>query len=624
MLLSLHNDKPASHTFAEEFEKQNILEKLKLLDVRARRKGIESLDPEKNSLIPIGMEVDGDGKVTKNSYGVFNLAWQAEDHPEWPGQIMRELDDIKKAIRKSHSVPLRFLIWAGMGGSAEDKAMFQATGLLRRGPRLYVLDSTDPAKLKSILEDIAKRSGDSLSNGLKSTLVVGMALGMTSYEPVLNLEKLSAIYARHRIDSASNFVYMTLPDSLLDQFGRRGGYRKIELQLDNGNSTSGRHSGPMTRGSLYPLGLASEPLDRWMDGAALNEKAIATAWRLSAFLNAQAVNGRNKVTLLLPRPWAGTGLWTKQDFEESLGKREEFGLKIVIGERVKLANYRSPKDSTQDRCFLAVQVKSLGDSDTVKIAALRRAGYPIAVLTLPSADLSRYMQFMHYVVFGIGWLQRMNFVTQPGVELYKAITGKLHAEAMKVGGIEKMPEWSDPAKRSKWRNALTLHFNRLPFATPGGDAVDIYAGVLKALATDRRIEYGELTFFGDMRYAVQGRSMRKVLDRAGDRVFRAALKMPVDIHEGPAMNHSYHEMIIGHGRCLSTVLLSERSDKIAEADYMADYHRAQFLATQMALAQRGRFVLSITLKDLENSSLEVLEQFFDAVALRLKARLRGR
>jgi glucose-6-phosphate isomerase len=624
VLLSLHNDKPASHAFAEEFEKQNILEKLKLLDVRARRKGIESLDPEKNSLIPIGMEVDGDGKVTKNSYGVFNLAWQAEDHPEWPAQIMRELDDIKKAIRKSHSVPLRFLIWAGMGGSAEDKAMFQATGLLRRGPRLYVLDSTDPAKLKSILEDIAKRSGDSLSNGLKSTLVVGMALGMTSYEPVLNLEKLSAIYARHRIDSASNFVYMTLPDSLLDQFGRRGGYRKIELQLDNGNSTSGRHSGPMTRGSLYPLGLASEPLDRWMDGAALNEKAIATAWRLSAFLNAQAVNGRNKVTLLLPRPWAGIGLWTKQDFEESLGKREDFGLKIVIGERVKLANYRSPKDSAQDRCFLAVQVKSLGDSDTVKIAALRRAGYPIAVLTLPSAELSRYMQFMHYVVFGIGWLQRMNFVTQPGVELYKAITGKLHAEAMKVGGIEKMPEWSDPAKRSKWRNALTLHFNRLPFATPAGDAVDIYAGVLRALTADRRIEYGELTFFGDMRYAAGGRSMRKVLDRAGDRVFRTALKMPVDIHEGPAMNHSYHEMIIGHGRCLSTVLLSERSDKIAEADYMADYHRAQFLATQMALAQRGRFVLSITLKDLEVGSLEVLEQFFDAVALRLKARLRGR
>ena len=54
---------------------------------------------------------------------------------------------------------MKFLIWAGMGGSAEDKAMYQAVGLLRRGPRLYLLDSTDPAKLEFILADMRKRSG---------------------------------------------------------------------------------------------------------------------------------------------------------------------------------------------------------------------------------------------------------------------------------------------------------------------------------------------------------------------------------------------------------------------------------------------------------------------------------
>ncbi len=39
------------------------------------------------------------------------------------------------------------------------------------------------------------------------------------------------------------------------------------------------------------------------------------------------------------------------------------------------------------------------------------------------------MQFIHYAVFGLGYLRRMNFVTQPSVELYKAITNRLHAEA---------------------------------------------------------------------------------------------------------------------------------------------------------------------------------------------------
>ena len=35
------------------------------------------------------------------------------------------------------------------------------------------------------------------------------------------------------------------------------------------------------------------------------------------------------MTLVLPREWAGAALWTKQDFEESLGKSENLGLKVV-------------------------------------------------------------------------------------------------------------------------------------------------------------------------------------------------------------------------------------------------------------------------------------------------------
>jgi hypothetical protein len=86
------------------------------------------------------------------------------------------------------------------------------------------------------------------------------------------------------------------------------------------------------------------------------------------------------------------------------------------------------------------------------------------------------------------------------------------------------------------------------------------------------------------------------------------------------MNHSYHEMIIGHGKCFSTVLLSEKAERLAAAEYTADYHRAQFLATQMALAERGRYVVSITVKDLEEASLAALETFFRQVATLLRAK----
>lgn len=623
MQVALFNDRPSSAPLAARFPEERILAKLHALDSRARRKGLAGLEHGRNPLIDIGMEFNSRGHATKNSYGLFHLSWLAGAHPEWAGSVTGELAQIKERIRAAHGKPLKFLIWAGMGGSAEDKSAYNACGLLGKGPRCYVLDSTDPAKLKAILDDIARRSAGSLAGALRSSLVVGMAMGMTSYEPVVNLEKLAILYDKLQVDSRPNFVYMTLPDSLLDQFAKARGYTRIELQLDGGNSTAGRHSAPLTKGSLYPLGLAGTDLHDWMQGTQLGEEEIHSAWQLSSFIHEQGLAGRDKVTLAPSRSLAGLALWTKQNFEESLGKSEALGLKIVIGEKLRTAYYRSPKDAAQDRIFLAVQRKGDPPEDRDKLQVLRRAGYPVAILRMPaSAPVSRYQQFIHYVVFGVGWLRRMNFVTQPSVELYKAITKPIYDAAVKAGGIEKTSEWRSmlaTSNQAKWRGGISLRWDRLPGATvpDGKDAAAVYAGLLKVMAKDRAIEYGELTWFGDTRYSRGGQAARKVLDRAAERVFRSALKMPVDVYEGPAMNHSYHEMIIGHGRCFSTVLLSEKSEKIPAAGYTADYHRSQFLATQMALAQRGRAVVSIMVKDTEEGSLRALDDFFKEVASRM-------
>jgi len=626
VLLTLFHDHPphSSDRYLQKFIDENVLERLHALDARARREGLEALDPASEPLIRLGMEVDASGRVTKNSYGVFNLSWQAREHSEWAAQVMAEIRELRARIRAVHGQPLRYLIWAGMGGSIEDKSMYQALGLLRRGVRFYALDSTDPAKLKYILEDLQNRARLPLAAILRSTLVVGMAMGMTSYEPVVNLEKLAALYDRHKIDSRPNFLYMTLPGSLLDQFAGPRGYRRVELQLDGANSTAGRHSGPLTRGSLYPLALAGADLRGWISATFLEEEEILTAWRLAGFLQAQGSAGRDKVGLLLPRSWSGAALWTKQNFEESLGKREDAGIKIVIQEKPRLADYRSPKDPAQDRVFLAVRVKGTPDGDAAKVSLLRRAGYPVAQLTLPAGTLlSRYMQFMHYTVFGLAYLRDMNFVTQPGVELYKSIANRVHADATKAGGIEKARDWKllrESARQARWRGALTLCYDGLPLelGAARASAPELYAGLLKKLVQAGQAQYAELTFFGDTRYSPKGRRLRASLERAAGRLFRARLKMPVDVYEGPAMNHSYHEMIIGHGRCFSTVLLSEAQEQLPAAGYRADYHVAQFLATKLALEQRRRPVVALLLKDLGEKSLAALDEFYRQAALAVK------
>jgi hypothetical protein len=146
----------------------------------------------------------------------------------------------------------------------------------------------------------------------------------------------------------------------------------------------------------------------------------------------------------------------------------------------------------------------------------------------------------------------------------------------------------------------------------------VYASLVRELRTTHAVEYGELTFFGDLRLAPAGRAMRAVLERAADRVFRRALRMPVDVYEGPAMNHSYHEMIIGHGRCFSTVLLSRKQESIKSVNYTSEYHVSQFLATRMALARRRRPVVAIVVNDLSERSRAAVDEFFGAVAAHLK------
>ncbi len=623
MILRLDSDVPASVPLADEFARKKILVRLQALDSKARRHGVADLDPALNELIRIGMEIAPDGRVTKNGYGPFHLSWLAEKHPEWPRLVLNELDDIKDGIKARHGVPLKFLIWAGMGGSAEDKAMYLACGLLKRGPKLYILDSTDPGKLKAILAEIKRHAG-SLEEGLKSTLVAGMAMGMTSYEPVVNLEKIATLYEELEIDSTPNFIYMTLPGSLLDKFAAPRGYRRVELQLDGGNTTAGRHSAPLTRGSLYPLGLAGVPLGGWIAGSSLTEAQIQTAFRLAAFLHQQGLAGRDKVTLALSRSLAGAALWTKQDFEESLGKSEQLGIKIVIGEPLRLADYRAPKDPRQDRVFLLIEHKGEPVLDRQKAGLMRRSGYPVARLTLSAeAPLSRYLQFIHYVVFALGVLREMNFVTQPSVELYKSITNTLYQNSVFQGGIANTAEWKrlhDSPRQIRWGSGVVLHYDRLPcgFELSGRDAASAYAALVHQLAVAGLVEYGELTFFGDTRYNAAGKKLRRILDGAASRIFRNGLRMPADVYEGPAMNHSYHEMVIGHGRCLSTVLISEKAESISAASYTADYHRAQFLATQMALEQRARLVVSITVRDLTEASLKALDEFFHQAAAQVK------
>jgi len=600
--LSLFNDSThgAAARYFARFESENVLERVRALDARARAEGLAELSPD-DDLVRIGMETDTEGRVARNRYGVLNLSWQAREHPEWPQMVAAEIEEIRAAIRAAHGVNIRFVIWAGTGGSSEDKAAYHGAGLLRGGPLFYTLDSTDPARLHGIVDDMVARAHEPIARLLPATLVVGTATGMTCYEPVLNLEKIAGLYDKFGIESRANFIYMALTGSALDRFGTERGYRRIPLQPDNEDTTAGPHSAPLTRSALYPLALAGRELGEWIDATILSDEEIAEAFQLAAFLHAQGEAGRDKVVLLMAQSWLAASPWTKQNFEESLGKSEALGIRIVTNENTNPHSRHKPSDPRQDRLFLVVQIKGEEHPNGSGITALRGAGYPVALLTFArKTSLSAYMQFVHYVVFALGYLRKMNFVTQPSAALYDSIAADIYGR-----GVQDSPEWRALTNAKRWHNVI---LNESP---------DSLAGALRSAVAARTINYGELTFFGDMRYSETGRAMRKALEAGGQRLFRSTLRMPADIGEGPALSHLNREMNTGHGHCFSILIMSKEQAHYRTAGYGPDYLMAQFLAAKTALERRQRVVRAILVKDLSPESIAILEELFAAAAAAL-------
>jgi hypothetical protein len=320
---------------------------------------------------------------------------------------------------------------------------------------------------------------------LKSTLVLGPASN--------GFENLAALYRRLRVDSRANFVRLELPSDMIVP----------------------RHAAPLTRSSLYPLGLAKVDLRAWIDGASLTGDEVRTVWRLAAFLHAQSRAGHNKLTLVLPKIWTGAARWTTRALEECLSATDGPALSVYSDEPVRLANYHRPKEACQDRLFLAVQLKGEAGPESGKVALLRRTGYPVAVLTLERATpLSKFMQSVHYLAFGTAWLSDTSFVSRPA--------------AVRPAASQ------DPSPhRAEWRGSLSLQFCHLPKELrpkiAGLDAPSCYAIVLRSLAERRRIDSGEFAVTAEIRYSKVWRAIERCLERAAERVIRSPLKMPARV-----------------------------------------------------------------------------------------------
>ncbi|HYO75022.1 MAG TPA: bifunctional transaldolase/phosoglucose isomerase, partial [Thermoanaerobaculia bacterium] len=246
---------------------------------------------------------DAHRKIIDNSLG-----WVAVPHV-----IAPLLEETRKTIEQFRA-DFTHVVVLGMGGSSLVSEVVRRVFEKREGyPELLVLDSTVPEAV-SLLEarlDVAK------------TLFIVASKSGTSTEPMMFhryfFDRVKAIKGDR---AGENFVAVTDPDTQLVRDAERDGFRTVFINMAD---IGGRYSALSFFG-LVPMMIAGVDVEQFVDRAvhAAHVASIPkvrknTPALLGCAIGALALQGRDKLTVIAPRPLDTFGLWVEQLIAESTG-----------------------------------------------------------------------------------------------------------------------------------------------------------------------------------------------------------------------------------------------------------------------------------------------------------------
>jgi len=318
---------------------------------------------------------------------VVRRVWEA-DHTLWsdrPDEITDRLgwleidDEMSEEVERLAAFAARVreegyraAVVLGMGGSSLAPEVVAATyPRRRRGLRLKVLATTDPAEIRAVTARL----------DLARTLFVVSSKSGTTIEMQSLFEHFWSL-----APDGGHFVAITDAGTPLERLAAERGFRAtFALSAEGGPLTGGANIGgrysALSYFGLVPAALAGAPVAELLERAHEMHQACHLcvppaenpgAW-LGAVLGEAARAGRDKLTLVLPRELATLGGWIEQLIAESTGK-DGAGIIPVDGEPLG-----DPSAYGDDRVFVAI-----GDEQAATLDALARAGHP--VVRLPYRD----------------------------------------------------------------------------------------------------------------------------------------------------------------------------------------------------------------------------------------------
>jgi transaldolase / glucose-6-phosphate isomerase len=352
---------------------------------------------------------DAHRKIIDNSLG-----WLAA-----PEQLLKQTAPIVQLASELRTL-FDHVVVLGMGGSSLCAEVVRRVFGGREGyPDLLVLDSTVPEAV-AMLEariDVAR------------TLFIVASKSGTTTEPMMFHRYFYDRVRQVKGERAGeNFIAITDPGTQLVEDAQRDRFRATFLNMPD---IGGRYSALSLFG-IVPMALAGVDIDSLLDRAAhaAHVSTLPQVRRnppalLGAVIGAMALKGRDKLTLITPRPLDTLGLWVEQLVAESTGK-EGRGIVPVAGEPLLAAS-----EYGDDRLFVAVRLASHGHSpeEVARLHELDAAGHPIIDLVLDDPlDLGEIFFVWEFAIAVAGALMGVDPFDQPNVQESKDNTKRLLEE----------------------------------------------------------------------------------------------------------------------------------------------------------------------------------------------------
>ena len=311
----------------------------------------------------------------------------------------------------------------GMGGSSLAPDVLRRTfGSTEGYPELRVLDSTDPAAVAAVMDDL---------DPLETLWIVASKSGATTEPLAFQAEAWSRVEAaleERRADQKPGefFAVVTDPGRSLEAIPHHDQLREAFL---NPPDIGGRYSAISYVG-LVPAAIIGLDLDALL--AAANSQIAESQEpdaahngpvKLGLVLGGLARNGRDKLTFLMDPAIESFGAWLEQLIAESTGKHATGIVPVDLEPPRPAGEYGS------DRVFAAISLAG-SSPDTVGAAAdaLVRAGQPVIRIELDDpVDLAAEMVGWEIATAVAGAVLEINPFDQPNVEEAKQLTRKVLA-----------------------------------------------------------------------------------------------------------------------------------------------------------------------------------------------------